>query len=103
MGKILFIRIGIFFALIAAILVLPWPFVLGALFLVMLAYAAIELTLVALLADLLFGVPRELFFDIPFVFTLLALFFLGVGVLFRRRVTVPFFSVLQTTPRSPRF
>lgn len=103
MGKILFIRIGIFFALLAAMLALPWPFFLGVLFLVMLAYAAIELILIALLADLLFGVPRELFFDIPFVFTLLALIFLGAGILFRRRVTVPFFSVSQKTPRSLHF
>lgn len=103
MGRILFIRIGIFFALLAVMLALPWPFFLGVLFLVMLAYAAIELTLIALLADLLFGVPRELFFDIPFVFTLFALLFLGAGMLFRCRVTLPFFSMLQKTSRSPRF
>lgn len=87
MQKIIFIRIGIFFALLAAALALPWWVFVGASALVMIAYSAYELLALALFADLLYGVPRAFFFDMPFVFSLCVLVMLGIGIVLRRRVS----------------
>lgn len=87
MLHLMLFRLFIFLVLACATIMFPWWVTLCAIVVALIMYPAYEVVLVAVFADMLYGVPRELFFGCTFVYTLCALLALGIGFLIRRRLT----------------
>ncbi|HEY4502794.1 MAG TPA: hypothetical protein VJH21_03115 [Candidatus Paceibacterota bacterium] len=72
--------------LMVAILFLPWFFVAGIAFLILILFSAWEIILWGIFFDILYASPVPLYFNIPFIFTITFTFLFLVFIMLKRRL-----------------